>query len=213
MQVHKHPQIPSTPRSHPECLEFKILVLMIPSLPKRSRKSDSQSNSFQLTGHERAWAPTRCLCPVCARAAQRPAASCRLSTPGAGIGTTLRLSLGGWRIRFLRAPVSRKICGLLMLLVLGVREGRRGSPDWPVNFPGAPLFSSLIGFRSAVGWGIKDQLQSALSVCGLLTTWLAPVDSQIRVTQAPAVNGLTFIPMAHAIVLYSCNHLQVISNT
>lgn len=150
---------------------------------------------------------TLSLSPVCARAAQRPAASCRLSTPGAGIGTTLRLSLGGWRIRFLRAPVSRKICGLLMLLVLGVIEGRRSSPDWPVNFPGAPLFSSLIGFRSAVGWGIKDQLKSALGVCGLLTAWLARVDSQIRVTQAPAVNGLTFIPTAHAIFLYSCNHL------
>lgn len=84
------------------------------------------------------------------------AASCRLSTSGAGIGTTLRLSLGGWRIRFLRAPVSRKICALLMLLVLRVREGRRGSPDRPVNFLGATTI-----LWSSVSWGIKDQLLSA----------------------------------------------------
>lgn len=161
-------------------------------------------------GHERAWAPTLCLCPQFARrirrarAVQPSTASCRLSTSGAGIGTTLRLPLGGWRIRFLRAPVSRKICVLLMLLVLGVREGRRGSRDWLVNFPGALLFSDRLLICCGLGnkrpiticpqclWGVDCQ---------------APINLQARAIQAHDVNGLTFIPTAHALLLYSCNHL------
>lgn len=161
-------------------------------------------------GHERAWAPTLCLCPQLAqrirrtRAVQLSIASCWLSTSGAGIGTTLRLPLGGWRIRFLRAPVSRKICVLLMLLVLGVREGRRGWRDRPVYFQGALFFFDRLLICCRL---VNKRPITICPQCLWSVDCRAPVNLQTRAIQASDVNGLTFIPTAYAIFLYSCNHL------